>query len=168
MWRRHIPRLLCGAGLTLSGFTIGSSAQAKDLATLAELLTPAYTAMSLANLCAIETDWAIMQPRGSRGAAINYAEHVKDEVIVGLDQQEALAVLRSAAEAARSHSRSQLNESVVVPDKVAEAARFRKWCAGYVVAFIGDWIRKHDGEHWAFVEQIDRALSGRKSPGDLR
>jgi hypothetical protein len=166
-WQRHIARLLCSAGLTLSGFAIGPSAQAKDLVALVDLLTPAYTAMSLANLCAMDADWTIVQPRGWRGAAINYAEHVKDEVIVGLEREEARVVLRSAADSARSHARAQLRENVVVPDKDAEVARFREWCESYVAAFIRELIRRHDGEHLAFLERIDRATSGRKPPGEM-
>ena len=140
--------------LTTSGVAIG-----QNFEELSRLLTPAYTAMSLANLCSTEPGWPFTQPRGQRGVAVNYAEHVKDEIVASLSDQDAFAVLKPAADAARNEARAQLREKVIVSDKTVEAIRFRDWCNGYVNDFIEDVIRKHDGDHAAFLRRVDLAKS---------
>jgi hypothetical protein len=135
-----------------------ATASAQDLEALSRLVTPAYTAMSFAGLCAMEPGWSGAQPRGARGVAVHYAQHVKDEVIVSLTKDEAVSVLKLAANAARYESRAQLRDKVIVADKAAEAVRFREWCNGYVNGFIAELIRRHDGDHVGFLHHVEVAI----------
>ena len=132
-------------------------ATARDLGALSQLLTPAYTAMQYAGLCVMERQWSFSQPRGMRGTAINYAEHVKDETISALSYENTVTVLKAAADAARAEARLQLKTNVISSDLAIEAIRFRLWCEDYVTGFIRDFINKHDDEHETFLEQLNLA-----------
>lgn len=153
----RLLRYLLGALATMSA--ICATARAQDVKALARLVTPAYTAMSYANLCAMNQDWAAAQPRGARGSAIQYAQHVKDEVIASLSYEDAKGVLQIAADAARNSARAELAEKVILTDKAAEAVRFRAWCDGYVKTFIRELIQQHDGDHTAFMGRVELAKS---------
>jgi hypothetical protein len=89
---------LAAAGLVLDNRTAG----ARDLAAVSGFVAPAYVAMNLATICAGERGWITSQPRGARGVAIQYAEHIKDEAIQSLTFEEASTVLRTAANVARA------------------------------------------------------------------
>lgn len=145
----RVPALVSIIALAATG------AAARDLKPLSELLAPAYTAMSYAGLCSMDEGWAHSQPRGTLGAAINYAEHIKNEVIASLSREDAVAVLKTAADAARSHARRQLKNNVIVPDKAEEAVRFREWCDSHASGFIQSVIRGHDGDYASFHSHID-------------
>jgi hypothetical protein len=160
---RRSTCLLISGIVFLLGACVGAEAQ--DLEALSRLLIPAYTAMSYAGLCSTEQDWAVAQPRGPRGVAIDYAQHVKDEVIASLSEADAVMVLKMAANAARNDARSQLRDKVIVSYKAVEPLRFRDWCNGYVNGFIADLIRKHDGNHVSFMHDVEPAKSAHASEG---
>lgn len=153
---KNILALTGGLALTFNVANV-DHANAKDLAALSELVRPAYTAMDYARLCAMEPQWLVTEPRGIRGSAINYAEHVKDETIKALTQEEAVIVLRAAADGAIAEAREQLRTKVILRDKAKEAVQFRAWCNTYVTTFILDFINKHDSDHESFLQQIDNA-----------
>lgn len=134
------------------------TATAQDLARLSELLTPAYTAMSYARLCSMDKSWAQAQPSGPRGGALSYAEHVKDEVIASLTYDDAVKVLKSAAEAARDEARTQLRDDVLDSDKSVEETRFRSWCQGKVSPYIQTLIKQHESQHALFTSSVEDAL----------
>ncbi len=146
------PLAVC---LTL--LAVPDRAAARDLGALSQLLAPAYTAMQYAGLCARNPEWSLSEPVGARGRAINYAEHVKDETISALTYDDAVTVLKAAADAARAAARLQLRASVISRDAADESLRFKTWCDGYVTHFIVDFINNHDGDHVAFLEQVDLA-----------
>ncbi len=156
-WRPWLPLAVC---FTLLAPT--DRAAARDLGALSLLLTPAYTAMQYAGLCARTPQWSLSEPAGARGKAIHYAQHVKDETINALTYEEAVTVVKAAADAARAEARLQLRTSVISSDAPEEAVRFRVWCEGYVNNFIRDFIIKHDGEHVAFLEQVNLAKHARR------
>ena len=79
------------------------AAEAKDLQALAKIVEPAYTAMNYAVVCVRDQPQFLRRTSGARGHVIQYAEHVKDEVIDQLTEDEAKNVLRSAADAARGY-----------------------------------------------------------------
>ena len=155
---KSILTLAGGLALTFN-FMNANLADAKDLAALSQLLKPAYIAMDYARLCVMEPQWLVTEPRGIRGSAINYAEHVKDETIKALTQEEAVIVLKAAADDARAEAREQLRTKVTLIDKAKEATQFRAWCNGYVTDFILDFINKHDSNHQSFLQQIDNAVA---------
>jgi hypothetical protein len=145
------------AALLLSVAFGSFEARARDLGELGRLLTPAYTAMSLAGVCSAAPGWQERQPRGLRGVAIHYAEHVKDEMIEGLTHDEAVTVLRFAAERARDEARQQLQRHVYAEDQVSEATRFAEWCAHIVRGYISEFIQQHEGDHGSFMERLTQA-----------
>jgi hypothetical protein len=130
-------------------------ADARDLNVLSRLLEPAYTSMTYANLCSLDRNWEASQPQGPGGVAINYAEHIKDEVIASLTREEAVSVLTQAANSARDEARRQVKKHIVLGDKQAEADRFQRWCDSYVTDFIRSVMRTHDGNHEYFIGRIE-------------
>src|SRR5215213_3601591 len=155
-------RLVSGVAVLLGTW---GAAGAQDLVALSRLLIPAYTAMSYAGLCSMEQDWAVAQPRGPSGVAINYAQHIKDEVIASLPEKDAVTVLKMAADEARNDARAQLRDKVIVPDKAMESRRLRDWCNGHVKEFIVNLIRQHDGGHDSFKQNVELAKSPHASRG---
>lgn len=95
--RKSVPPLSCVPAA--AALLLVQSSTAKDLDVLSEFVAPAYTAMNFAAICARDRPWALSQPRGLRGSAVEYAEHVKDEAIASLTHDEALKVLKAAADA---------------------------------------------------------------------
>ncbi len=142
--------------LLAPGVIPASQASEKDLAGLSRLLTPAYTAMSFANLCAMEAEWWRSQPVGKLGTAMHYAQHVKDEVITALTYEEALVVLKDAADKARTEARRQLRANVLGQDPQTEAERFKAWCDSHVTPFIVEFIEQHELAHASFLEEVAR------------
>lgn len=143
----------------LISLAMASPASAKDLSALSSLLTPAYVAMNYAAVCAPRAQWAVRQPVGLRGGAAHYAAHVKNEVVAGLTGQEALLVLRQAADEARAEARKQLRENVHSDDRMTEEIRLSDWCDDYARHFIGVFIEIHDREHDAFLKQVQHFKS---------
>lgn len=133
---------------------MAAPAPGKDLNVLSRLLVPAYTAMNFAAVCASVPGWSATQPSGPRGFAGNYAEHVKDEIIAGLSHDEAVAVLRGAADAAREEARRQLRLFARADDYHSQVLR---WCSGAAREAIRAFIRDHDRDHDAFVTEVARA-----------
>jgi len=107
----------------------------------------------------MEEGWSSSQPRGPLGLAIHYAEHIKNEVIELLAEEDTVTVLKIAADAARSNARTQLRAKVITANKAAESLQFREWCQGYVRDFIVEMIRDHDSNHHAFLQSIVSAKS---------
>ncbi|MBX9823635.1 MAG: hypothetical protein K2Y27_01450 [Xanthobacteraceae bacterium] len=138
------------------------SAAGADLATLGKLLTPAYTAMNYDGLCQMEPGWRLSRPRGRMGYAINYAEHAKDQTIASLPYNQSVAVLRLAADAARTEARRQLRDKVISEDKATEAIRFGAWCDGYVKGFISAFIARYERDHASILDQLNAA--GKEEP----
>jgi hypothetical protein len=152
-----LARCRLAAALLLSAVSGSFEARATDLDEMGRLLTPAYTAMSLAEVCSAAPGWQERQPRGLRGVAIHYAEHVKDEMIEGLTHDEAVAVLRFAAASARNEARQQLQRHVYAEDQGFEAARLAEWCAHIVRGYISEFIQQHERDHGSFMEQLAQA-----------
>lgn len=118
--------------------------------------------MSYARLCEMEAEWRRSEPRGMKGYATNYAEFAKDETIESLTHEQSLIVLRLAADAAKTETRRQLQEQVIIQDKVAESIRFKEWCVGYATDFIVGFIAKYDTEHSSFIEKLEAAKRDQK------
>jgi len=138
------------------------AAWGRDLPALARLLTPSYTAMSYAGVCAMQRQWTAAQPRGTYGTAVHYAEHIKNEVIASLSHDDARTVLTAAADRARRDARKQLRDNVMASDKQEEDARLTAWCEGYASDFIAGVMRRHDADHASFLDRVRLA----KKPGD--
>src|SRR5262245_28148466 len=113
-------------------------------------------AMNLAAICAGERGWHAAQPRGARGVAVQYAQHVKDEAIDSLTLDEARIVLRLAADAARARAREELYR-LLSSATVTHAAAVAAWCNGYVQEYILSFIHEHDNGHDRFLQQLQQA-----------
>jgi hypothetical protein len=141
-----------------AGLALGAApaAQAADIPALAEFVRPAYTAMNFAMLCARENPFFLMDASGPRGTAVQYAEHVKDETIDSLSPDEAVAVLKAAADAARSESKRELYR-LAQPTDDATIRAIREWCDSKAKKFILDFMHRHDSEHLQALEFLHRA-----------
>jgi hypothetical protein len=126
-----------------------ASAEGNDLTLLGQNLAPAYTAMNYDSLCGMWSGWYSIEPRGPRGSAPFYAQDAKNEAIRSLSDDDALTVLRIAADAARAEARKQLTENVIADSKIAEDARLTRWCQGYALDFIRRFISKFEVDHRA-------------------
>ena len=131
-------------------------ATAKDLAALAELVVPAYTAMNFAVVCATRQPTFLLETAGPLGNALEYAEHVKNEVIESLAHDEALIVLRAAADAARA-TVLQTIRKFNSDQSTLEAARIKAWCSTDASDFIRAFMKQHDRDHDKFLEALKRS-----------
>lgn len=147
--RRRITALLLLAGTT--------AADAKDLSVIADFVKPAYRAMFLTVLCSRNEPSFLALTSGPRGNALNYAEHVKDEAIAGLTEEEAVAVLKLAADDGRALARDRLYRLADPADDRATAVAIRKWCDGEGKALVVETLGAHDRNHAELLGQLDRA-----------
>jgi hypothetical protein len=134
----------------------GISAVAKDLNALAAFVAPAYTAMNFAIVCAPHDPVFLSQTSGPRGTALAYAEHVKDEAIVSLSDEEAAVALKAAADAARTTALQTLR-AFNAQDRAVEQARIAKWCEGDARQFIRAFIAHHDSNHETLLSHLEQA-----------
>lgn len=149
---RHLVTALFAAALCIQSYSV---AVAKDLTAIAEFVVPAYTAMNFTVLCAQDDPWFLADARGPRGHPIQYAEHVKDEAIALLTQDESEAVLRVAADQARSIAREQLRK--IVPNRTYRYPEIASWCRGDALRFVRSFIERHDEDHSILLQQLERA-----------
>lgn len=154
----HVWRAYAFAGLFLlaASFSATSSAAARDLRALAEVVTPAYIAMNFAVVCATIVPQFLAQTSGPHGIALKYAEHVKDEAIAALTYQESLVVLRAAANAARATSLQTVRQFKSA-DPREESAKLQAWCETDAKTFIHAFIVRHDNDHDAMMQRIEDA-----------
>jgi hypothetical protein len=138
-------------------FTACSIAAAKDVGALADFVRPAYVAMNFAVLCVGASPHFLVKTSGPRGTAIDYAEHVKNETIEFLTQEEAVAVLRLAADAARQAARKKLYQLALPTDDAATAHAVSQWCEGEAKQFVLQFVQQHDEDHIAAIELLQRA-----------
>jgi hypothetical protein len=136
--------------------TTGVPVAAKDINALAAFVAPAYTAMNFAIVCAPHDPMFLSQTSGPRGTALAYAEHVKDEAIVLLSDEEAALALKAAADTARATALQTLR-AFNAQDRAVEQARIAKWCEGEARQFIRAFIEHHDTNHDTLLSRVERA-----------
>lgn len=126
----------------------------RDLIGLANFVVPAYTAMNVAVLCAQEDATFLAATAGTRGTAVHYAAHVKNEVIEGLPDSEARLVLRRAADLAREIARAELAR---ISRGGPAQAGVRTWCESTARIFVRSVIGRHDEHHDQWLTAVARA-----------
>jgi hypothetical protein len=132
------------------------SAVAKDLNAIAEIVRPAYTAMNFALLCSQDDPWFLADTGGPLGNAIKYAEQIKNEAIASLTDEEAVIVLRKAADRARSAAREALRK--VIPDyPTYQPGKIDRWCRDEAMRFVRAVVDEHDKNHAMLMQELDRA-----------
>jgi hypothetical protein len=150
---RRMPQVMVFA---LAASLIATPVTAKDLKVLADFVAPAYTAMNFTVVCVALDPEFLAQTSGPRGHAIHYAEHVKDEAIVSLSNDEAVVALRAAADAARGTALQTLRP-FHSPDPAMQAARIKAWCGNEARQFIRAFIEDHDNNHEGLLSKIEHA-----------
>ena len=150
-------KCLCAVVAVVLGIISSSTALTKDLESLSAFVKPAYTAMNFAAICAKDNPFFLADTSGPRGTALHYAQHVKDEAIESLSEGEALAVLKTAADAARLVARQKLYQLAQPGDDSGTVSAIRDWCDQEVRHFILEFIRQHDGSHADIVDFLQRA-----------
>lgn len=133
-----------------------SSSVAKDLQAIAEFVIPAYTAMNFTALCAQDDPWFIVDARGPRGNALEYAEHVKDEAIASLTHDESATVLKLAADEARSAARNELRK-LISDYPTYRYGEIADWCRGDAMRFVRAFIEQHDMDHTTLLRGLEKA-----------
>jgi hypothetical protein len=127
---------------------------AGDLKPIAEFVRPAYVAMTLTMLCARDDPWFLTDSSGPRGNPIQYAEHVKNEAILSLNKEDALTVLKTAAEDARHEAQREFHK--VVPTQDYRYPQIAGWCRSYVLKFVRNFISTHDANHTALLRSLHK------------
>lgn len=151
--RERLP--IVGALVVLLSMDI-AYAVAKDLKALAEFVVPAYTAMNFALVCVRHDPLFLSQTSGPRGNALKYAEHVKDEAIASLTNEESVTVLKTAADAARTTALQTLrrfNSS----DPAVEGASIKAWCGTDASNFVRTFISQHDSDHEMILRRLEQS-----------
>ena len=137
--------------------SIPAQSHAKDLIRLAELLTPAYTAMNYGAICTARSPWYGQNVRGPLGPMPAYAQHIKEEVIAGLPEEQAQFVMVNAADASKATALAQLRK--FGPRFAVDEQRLGRWCDLEAKRFIMDVIFRHDTDHVIFLRTIIEAKS---------
>lgn len=132
-----------------------SAVAAKDLNAIAEFVRPAYTAMNFTMLCAQDDPWFLTDTGGPRGNALKYAEHVKNEAIASLTYDESVAVLKMAADEARSAARKELRR--IIPNQTYRYPEIASWCRGDALRFVRTIIEQHDTNHVTLLRELEQA-----------
>jgi hypothetical protein len=133
---------------------LSSPSPAGDLKPIAEFARPAYVAMILTMLCARDDPWFLTDSSGPRGNPIQYAEHVKNEAILSLSTEDAVIVLKAAAEDARHEAQREFHKVVSTP--TYQYSQIAGWCRGYVLKFVRNVIKTHDLDHALRMQHLDR------------
>ena len=131
-------------------------AQAKDLDALAKILEPAYLAMNYAVICATHQSAFLGRSVGREGNAFQYAEHIKNDVIDQLTEAEAIKVVRSAADGARSRALAKLR-AFGHSSQEHTLSGIAAWCNAEALDFITQLIATHDQRHEELASWIENA-----------
>ena len=87
--------------------------------------------------------------------ALQYAEHVKNEAIASLTYDEAVAILKMAADEARSVARRELRKQA--PDyPKAHPGEITNWCRNEASRFVLIFIEEHDRRHIELLQELER------------
>ena len=123
---------------------------------MAEFVIPAYTTMNFAVVCGQDDPQFLLRTRGVRGTALQYAEHVKDEAIKSLTNDEAVAVLKAAADAARNAARLELRK--ILPSyPTARPGEIATWCHEDASQFVRAVMELHEIDHTTLMQMLERA-----------
>ncbi|HZQ14103.1 MAG TPA: hypothetical protein VFB31_14960 [Pseudolabrys sp.] len=149
-------RFFATALLGLAAIPLASGASAKDLATLARLLIPAYVAQDLANLCASQDSNFLSELKYGSPSIGTFAEHVKREVTVDMPEDEAAKIRITAADTAQQIARHELY--AVIEKQTDDPARpLKRWCTRSVKPFIFEILIMHQEKHLVFDKIVANA-----------
>lgn len=124
-----------------------NSAQAENLDLLTRLLIPAFIAQNYAGLCKIDNPQFEDDLKLSWPTVAAFAEHLKIEVTSDLTSDDAIGIMTTAANVAKSAAEQQLLS--LARNETAEAAKkkIRLWCGSggrdYVARVIDEHVEKH-------------------------
>ena len=140
------------ATAVLAVFSAQVGAAAADLEMLARVLIPAYMAQNFAALCVVDNPSFVEDTAGPNGHVHVYAKHVKDEISADLTKEDVEAVLRTAADTARSVLQKELRD-LSSNSSGPEPERLARWCDRSAKPFVREVINAHFSSH-AEVERI--------------
>lgn len=154
--RRHsapMNTVRMGLAIVLAVASTSLSAAAADIELLARVLIPAYMAQNFAALCVVDNPSFVEDTAGPKGHVHVYAKHVKDEVSADLSKGDVEAVLRMAADTARSIVQKELRDISSSPTG-PEPERLARWCENSAKPFVREVISAHFASH----DEIERIL----------
>lgn len=155
---RRITAARMAIAILLGVALIPVSATAADLQMLARVLIPAYMAQNFAALCVVDDPSFVEETAGPNGHVHVYAKHVKDEISADLTKEDVEAVLRMAADTARSVVQKELRDmssSMAGP----EPERLARWCETSAKPFVREVMAAHFSQH-GDVDRILRSAKG--------
>lgn len=99
---RVIRHYLRSSGSLLGAVLLTAEVKAADLEGLTRLLIPTYIAHQFANVCVARDPDFLLGMDDKHGSIAAHVQHVKDEIIADIPEQDARSVLARAAETARA------------------------------------------------------------------
>ncbi|GAC1333396.1 MAG: hypothetical protein NVSMB26_14470 [Beijerinckiaceae bacterium] len=151
-----VRKLGCLTGLTLLAT---GSVGAADLVHLVDVLTPILTVQQFQALCATTDPKFMARP----WSVIEYATHMKGEVVAGLSAEETTVVINAAAGAALQKAKGQLR-LISRDGATIEPARVAEWCSNVARPFIQSLLVLHDDHHDTFNQAIAQAKEASSVP----
>lgn len=135
---------------------LSSGTFAKDLEMLTRLLIPAYTAQNFSALC-VDQDAQFLSDLPDGMALIGaFAEHVKNEVTLGLSASDAGKVRVMAADTARSVARHEM-QLLGGQNSDVPAEALKRWCGRSAKHFIVEMMTRHRARHKEFEKLMETA-----------
>lgn len=151
---KHIIAVVALAGLT--AVATNSPAASSDQGMLIRLLAPANLMMMVGNVCALQDPSFLAETAGRRGDFRFYAQEVKNEVSQGISDDEALLVLRQAADIAKAGALKAIRSLPADTPEIALSA-VNAWCDTIVKSLVREYILTHDVHHTEFELLLARA-----------
>ena len=109
--------------------------------------------MNFAIICSTRQPSFLSETRGALGNALQYGEYIKSKAIESLSSEEALLVLKTAADKARAFALQTIRK-FYTDDAELEAARIQEWCGTEAKTFIQTFIDHHDRDHNKFIQDL--------------
>lgn len=133
---------------------VSSIGIAKDLEALTRLLVPAFLAQNFGLVCAADDANFLSDVPNGPTSLIQFANHIKKEVTIGLPENEASEIRVMAANTALFEARAELKR---VENETAPGEGIKRWCDNSVRPFIFGLLKAHDEKHTEFDARIESA-----------
>ena len=155
---RHAKKMLkiFIVGTTVSLTLIGQRARAANDDALVRILTRADIVDNFAVYCTQFDSSFLNSTKGVTGDAQAFAQHVKNEVIMDLPQEEASKIVFQAANAARAGALLAIR-GLYGPDPEQARSHLSDWCARVVKPSVQQFVSDHDDRHDQFKKAIEDA-----------
>lgn len=133
-----------------------TGAAAAEVRVLGNVLSPAYLALNLTVVCARADPTFLTKTKRLSGEVPSVVQHIKDEVTASLKPAEAEAIVRHAADAARTVALG-LVRSMSGGSDAEEGERIARWCETTAKPFVLGTVAEHETRHDQFERMLEEA-----------